>query len=276
MVVDRVKNSGERRERRVSWGVGARVLCVVFGVVLMAVAVKARLSHDPAFTCGHHTSLGHLDFYSEDHFHLFMIRYRWNNSDRTILGSNVPVIEWEFGRHMFLYFDPLTGEVSHSATRITDMAVICECYRQFGHSDSQFHSLSFGAHPCRGVTRDLHLLAFDMACDWVLQSPNHSVPVSVTTELDYPSLWVHAGQFLTVHPWVFGAGALLFGGGAVWLFVARIVAARRGRKGRCRRCGYALVGIVEVAGERGERIVVCPECGTVEGASKPGSSEGRQ
>lgn len=259
-----------------AWGVVARVLCVVVGVALMAGAVKARLSHDAAFTCGHHTQLGHLDFYSEDHFHLFMIGYRWNNSGRTILGSNVPVIEWEFGRHMFLYFDPLTGEVSHSATRITDMAVICECYRQFGHSDSQFHSLSFGAHPCRGVTRDLHLLAFDMACDWVLQSSNHSVPVSVTTELDYPSVWVHAGQFLTVHPWVFGAGAVLFGGGAVWLLLPWIIAAGRRRRGMCRRCGYALVGIVEVAGERGERIVVCPECGTVEGASKPGSSEGRQ
>lgn len=293
-----------------AWGVVARVLCVVGGVVLMAIALKARLSHDPLYGSGMpaqwlNRQAGALSIRTADgtgtHCEVF---YTGEMEDRRILGSVVPRYRWEilkqdpwvfvtrpvgsreFQEHSWEFSDVLQF-LNRPDTRVWGGAEFSRSFRMFGPRRGEVFRrwMYYPGRP--GVTTRLARVALEKAGReyerdsdaWVsvpsVSSSGAVDVIVVTTELDYPSVWVHAGQFLTVHPWVFGAGAVLFGGGAVWLFVPRIVAARRGRKGRCRRCGYALVGIAGVAGERGERIVVCPECGTVEGASKPGSSEGR-
>lgn len=294
-VLERTLNTRKRwRESVLLWSA-----CAVVGAALMALAVVARLSHEPlygsalpAYATNYYGTRLKLELPDGRYCDVF---YIGELVPRRILGSIVPYFRWDFVKDdQWMLTERTTDGYQYHAV-YTDFSEVLELLDDPGArvtGISEFGpvvGISFPPPRDRGILRgpiysgkpgvtdELARLALDRARQTYERDPQAwqrvrsfqqggSDAIVVYTELDYPSVWVFLGQFVTVHPWVFGVGLVMFGGGMFGFVKYGVVRGRRRKRGRCLRCGYEMREVVEAMRERGEERIVCPECGSeVEG-----------
>lgn len=274
-------------------------VCAVVGAALMALAVVARLSHEPLYGSalpsystnwfvtsmriqlpdGTHCSMNYIgELVPRRLWGSIVPRFRWDfvKQDEWMLSENTPkgylchAVYADFGEVLKLLDDPdarVTGIPEFGIARFVSISP----RRGRGFLQGPLYEGT------PGVTNDLARIALERARQTYERDPQAwqrvrsfqqggSDAIVVYTELDYPSVWVFLGQFVTVHPWVFGVGLVMFGGGMFGFVKYGVVRGRRRKRGRCLRCGYEMREVVEAMRERGEEKIACPECGNeVEG-----------
>lgn len=284
------------RGRVIMWSV-----CVVVGAALMAIVLAARLSHDAWYGSvvppwWQTPERGSVWIVLADGRRC-EVPYMGAMEVRTLLGSDVARYRWQFlkrnewvlespaGLPTAIYsdFQDALRLLDEPGAQVTGVAEFVSKQRSSEPgSGTRLPSAWMWQEGRPGVTNELARRALMRARARLEQERNpwqqvnyqvrptrpglitvSSDALPVTTELDHPSVWVYLGQFVTVHPWVFGMGSGLVVGTSVEV-VRHGVRHRRWRKqGRCLRCGYEMREVVEAMRKRGEEKIVCPECGEV-------------